>query len=157
MDGLTAPVACLGEFVRQTQRAGRGLASRGRAQHQSTLFHGLANGAGIPQTGGDDQKPCTRNGAFGDPTQDAIRRSVTECCVDGPCQSFASLTTNQRTMTMYRPGGMMVLSRLWDRTARYPSTSQSVNHINHIGLSMISITYDGGEHPTQTRSQPTGR
>ena len=106
---------------------------------------------------GMTQQPCTRNGAFGDPKQDAIRRSVTECCVDGPCQSFAGYTTNQRTMTMYRPGGVMVLSRLRDRTARYPSTSQSVNHINHIGLSMISITYDGGEHPTQTRSQPTGR
>jgi hypothetical protein len=106
---------------------------------------------------GMTQKPCTRNGAFGDPTRDAIRRSVTKCRVDGPCQSFASYTTNQRTMTMYRPGGMMALSRLRDRTARYPSTSQSVNHINHIGLSMISITYDGGEHPTQTRSQPTGR
>jgi hypothetical protein len=106
---------------------------------------------------GMTQQPCTRNGAFGDPTQDAIRRSVTECCVHGPCQSFASYTTNQRTMTIYRPGGVMVLSRLRDRTALYPSTSQSVNHINHIGLSMISITYDGGEHPTQTRSQPTGR
>lgn len=51
----------------------------------------------------------------------------------------------------------MVLYRLRDRTARYPSTSQSVNHINRIRLSMKSITYDGGEHPTQTRSQPTGR
>jgi hypothetical protein len=51
----------------------------------------------------------------------------------------------------------MVLSRPRHRTARYPSTSQSVNHIDRIGLSMISIMYDGGEHPTQTRSQPTGR
>jgi hypothetical protein len=51
----------------------------------------------------------------------------------------------------------MVLSRPRHRTARYPSTSQSVNHINHIGLSMVSITYDGGKHPTQTQSQPTGR
>jgi hypothetical protein len=54
--------------------------------------------------------------------------------VDRPCQSFASYNWNQRTMTMYRPGGLMVLSRLRDRAGRYPSTCQSVNDINRIGL-----------------------
>lgn len=51
----------------------------------------------------------------------------------------------------------MVLSRLGDRAARHTSTCQSVNDINRIGLSRISITYDGHARPTQTQSQPTGR
>jgi hypothetical protein len=51
----------------------------------------------------------------------------------------------------------MVLSRLRDRAGRYPSTCQSVNDINRVGLSRISNTYDGHGRPTQTQSQPTGR